>query len=35
MGELMGAMWADALPAAAQARKASLDAMLALTDSNT
>lgn len=32
VGELMGAMWADALPADPQARKASLDAMLALAD---
>ena len=32
VGELMGAMWANALPAEPQARKASLDAMLALAD---
>jgi integrase len=32
VGELMGAIWADALPTEPQARKASLDAMLALAD---
>ena len=32
VGELMGATWADALPAEPMARKARLDAMLALAD---
>ncbi len=34
VGELMGAVWADALPAEPQARKTSLDKMLALADAD-